>query len=194
MREALARQTIHVAGNCWLGRMTFENRRSSSSSSSSSTGERPMQSFIAGKLTMDFSPIHLEVLNESHGGQHLESHFKVVIVADKFTGQPLLKQHRMVKVCLRSIAFVVVNPKMTTDCRCRWAHRPSTNTIKVRSRILLVLLYCIYKQAALQNESGELPFHSLSIVSFPPEKWASSPDGSNKVPASPRCSGGDGPK
>lgn len=115
-------------------------RRAAFCSASSGNHDRPMQKFITQKLAEDFEPLHLDILNESHGGQHLESHFKVVIVADKFKGKPLLQQHRMVK-------------------------------------------------ASLQNENGELPFHSLSIVSFEPDKWQGA-----KIPASPRCAGGDGPK
>ena len=111
--------------------------------SSAANDERPMQKHIRQTLTATFEPTHLEILNESHGGQHLESHFKVVIVADAFAGKPLLQQHRLVK-------------------------------------------------AALQQQDGELPFHSLSIVSFAPDKWAN--DGGSNVPKSPRCAGGDGPK
>jgi stress-induced morphogen len=59
-----------------------------------------MQAFIRSALTTRFEPVHLEVLNESHGGQHLESHFKVVIATNEFHGKPLLQQHRLVKAAL----------------------------------------------------------------------------------------------
>ena len=110
------------------------------STSSAQAADRPMQSFVTKTLEQEFSPHHLEVLNESHGGQHLESHFKVVIVSDAFTGKPLIQQHRLVK-------------------------------------------------ATLQDDDGQLPFHSLSIVSYAPDKWDP-----KTVPASPKCAGGDGPK
>lgn len=43
--------------------------------------------------------------------------------------------------------------------------------------------------AALMDESGSLPFHSLSIgAAKTPSEWA---EGAN-VPPSPRCAGGDG--
>lgn len=54
---------------------------------------------IEDKLQQHFNPVFLDVLNESH--QHnvpsgAESHFKVVIVSDSFTGQRLLARHRAV--------------------------------------------------------------------------------------------------
>lgn len=56
-----------------------------------------MQALITQRLTEVFDPVHLEVLNESHGGQHLESHFKVIIVAKEFVGKSRIKQHQMVQ-------------------------------------------------------------------------------------------------
>lgn len=58
-----------------------------------------IQSTIEEKLVVAFSPLHLEVINESH--QHnvpagSESHFKVIIAADAFDGERLLKRHRLV--------------------------------------------------------------------------------------------------
>ena len=43
--------------------------------------------------------------------------------------------------------------------------------------------------AALSDESGQLPFHSLSVAAAKtPDEWGVS----NAVPASPKCAGGDG--
>ena len=58
-----------------------------------------VQERIETKLNTVFDPLHLEVINES--GNHnvppgSESHFKVVIVSDRFVGVSLLKQHQMV--------------------------------------------------------------------------------------------------
>ncbi len=49
------------------------------------------------------APVHLEVVNESH--MHSvppgsESHFKVVVVADAFSGQKLIARHRQVNALL----------------------------------------------------------------------------------------------
>lgn len=54
---------------------------------------------IEEKLLTEFSPLHLDVINESH--QHnvpvgSESHFKVVIVADAFEGERLINRHRKI--------------------------------------------------------------------------------------------------
>lgn len=63
---------------------------------------------ITRKLTEAFSPIDLEVIDESHqheghaghrpGGQ---SHFRVKIVAEAFSGKPLVARHRLVNDALK---------------------------------------------------------------------------------------------
>ncbi len=59
------------------------------------------------KLTERFSPVELSVIDESH--HHAghsgarpdgESHFKVKITADAFTGQSLVQCHRMINETL----------------------------------------------------------------------------------------------
>jgi BolA family transcriptional regulator, general stress-responsive regulator len=58
---------------------------------------------IHTKLTEHFAPLHLEVLNESHRHNvppNSETHFKVVIVSDKFDGLRLLARHRAVNTLL----------------------------------------------------------------------------------------------
>lgn len=62
-----------------------------------------IQSQIQDKLNTQFSPSHLEVINESH--QHnvppgSESHFKVIVVSESFQGQLPLPRHRAVNQCL----------------------------------------------------------------------------------------------
>jgi len=63
----------------------------------------PIAEQIETKLQSDFSPLHLEVVNESH--MHnvppgSESHFKVTLVTDAFAGLPLLRRHRAVNAVL----------------------------------------------------------------------------------------------
>jgi len=65
---------------------------------------------IHDTLVGEFSPVHLEVINESH--QHnvppgSESHFKVVIISDNFAGQALLSRHRSLN---RSLATQLAGP------------------------------------------------------------------------------------
>lgn len=58
---------------------------------------------IEQKLRERFEPLHLEVNDESHmhsvpdGSQ---SHFRVVLVTEAFTGDPLIKRHRAVNALL----------------------------------------------------------------------------------------------
>jgi BolA protein len=61
-----------------------------------------MQAIIEQKLEEAFTPSYLLVENESHmhGGSALESHFKVTIVAEKFSDQRLLQRHRSVNQLL----------------------------------------------------------------------------------------------
>jgi BolA protein len=58
-----------------------------------------MANTIEAKVRQALAPSHLEVINES--GNHnvpkgSESHFKLVIVSEKFEGQRTLHRHRMV--------------------------------------------------------------------------------------------------
>lgn len=61
-----------------------------------------MHARIHDKLVEAFSPAALEVINESHmhSGPATESHWKVVVVAEGFTGVPLLGRHRRVNEAL----------------------------------------------------------------------------------------------
>jgi BolA protein len=61
------------------------------------------QETIRQKLQQAFSPIHLDVINESHmhsGPEGRESHFKVVVVSDAFKGEKLISRHRQVNQVL----------------------------------------------------------------------------------------------
>ncbi len=58
-----------------------------------------MRQTIETKITAELSPTHLEVIDESH--KHsvppgAESHFKLVIVSEKFGDEPLLRRHQRV--------------------------------------------------------------------------------------------------
>ncbi|MGB1199419.1 MAG: BolA family protein [Thalassotalea sp.] len=62
-----------------------------------------IEAVIEQKLLTAFSPLYLDVINESH--QHnvapgSESHFKVIIVAKDFDGERLIKRHRAVNTVL----------------------------------------------------------------------------------------------
>ncbi|WP_371188476.1 transcriptional regulator BolA [Thalassotalea maritima] len=60
-------------------------------------------SIIETKLNDYFQPVHLQVINESYMHnvpEGSESHFKVIVVSDKFNGQRLLARHRQVNEVL----------------------------------------------------------------------------------------------
>ena len=57
------------------------------------------QATIEQKLTRAFSPLHLEVADETHMHsvpEDAQSHFKVTLVSEQFSGMPLVKRHRAV--------------------------------------------------------------------------------------------------
>jgi len=61
------------------------------------------QSTIEQKLTRAFSPLHLEVADETHMHsvpEDAQSHFKVTLVSEQFSGMPLVKRHRAVNQVL----------------------------------------------------------------------------------------------
>lgn len=64
---------------------------------------RPVEGAISHKLATALEPAHLEVVNES-GGHNVprgsETHFKVIVVSDRFEGKALLERHRMVNALL----------------------------------------------------------------------------------------------
>ena len=62
-----------------------------------------LQESITAKIEAALEPLHLEVINESH--RHSvppgsESHFKVVVVSDRFEGQRLVQRHQAVNAVL----------------------------------------------------------------------------------------------
>ena len=62
-----------------------------------------IQSAIEQKLTDGLTPLHLEVLNESHMHnvpEGSESHFKIIAASSAFEGMSLLARHRMVNQLL----------------------------------------------------------------------------------------------
>ena len=58
-----------------------------------------VQANVEAKLRAGLAPLHLEVVNESHKHsvpKDSETHFKVVIVSDKFEGLDAVKRHQLV--------------------------------------------------------------------------------------------------
>jgi len=64
-----------------------------------------MQRTIEDKLRAALAPQHLEVANESH--RHSvppgsETHFRVVVVSERFEGMPLIRRHQTVNDIVRA--------------------------------------------------------------------------------------------
>lgn len=62
------------------------------------------QARIESAVTQSLAPMHLEVLDESH--HHAvpagaESHFKLLVISERFAGQGLIARHRMLHGLLR---------------------------------------------------------------------------------------------
>lgn len=58
---------------------------------------------IQEKLTQALGPSHLEIVNESHmhkGPKDAETHFKVVVVSDRFEGLAAVRRHQLVYAAL----------------------------------------------------------------------------------------------
>lgn len=69
-----------------------------------STSQGPISKSIQTKLSATFNPIHLDILNESYMHnvpKDSETHFKVVIVSEKFSEMKnLIARHRAVNETL----------------------------------------------------------------------------------------------
>ena len=62
-----------------------------------------IENTIQQKLQASLAPAHLEVINESHMHSvpaKSETHFKIVIVSEAFSGESLIKRHRAVNTLL----------------------------------------------------------------------------------------------
>ncbi len=85
-----------------------------------------IQSDIERKLADSLSPRHLEVINESHmhAGPATESHFKLVIVSDRFAGQNRVRRHQTVNTVLADeLAGPVHALSMQTHTADEWQAR-----------------------------------------------------------------------
>ena len=63
-----------------------------------------VQNQIQTKIQDDLQPLHLEVVNESHMHnvpEGSESHFKLVVVSDRFQGESLVSRHRGINALLK---------------------------------------------------------------------------------------------
>ncbi|XP_069796689.1 bolA-like protein 1 [Narcine bancroftii] len=93
--------------------------------------QRPVETILRAKLQSDLSPSHLEVVNESH--RHAvplgsETHFKVVVVSQRFEGLPLLQRHRLVnKAVQEELATTVHALSIVAKTPQQWAADPQVS-------------------------------------------------------------------
>ncbi len=86
-----------------------------------------VQQSIETKIAVALAPSHLEVVNESH--MHSvppgsESHFRVVVVSDRFEGQPLVRRHQTVnKILEREFEQGLHALSMQTLTGAEWTRR-----------------------------------------------------------------------
>lgn len=72
----------------------------------------PMELLIRDKLVRQFSPVHLDIINESYMHnvpKGSETHFKVVVVSDKFENTSLLQVREKQNVYQTLFVFVVIS-------------------------------------------------------------------------------------
>lgn len=94
-----------------------------------------LQQRIESKLQKGLAPSHLEVINESHMHsvpKGSETHFKVVIVTDKFDGLSAVKRHQLVYGVLEEEMSGASRPKIhalaiTSRTPAEWASSPEAN-------------------------------------------------------------------
>ncbi|XP_027041671.1 uncharacterized protein LOC113669793 [Pocillopora damicornis] len=72
--------------------------------STASQAMMSVQQSITEKLTKEFKPVYLDVMNESYMHnvpKGSETHFKVVVVSSNFNDTPLIQRHRLVNEVLK---------------------------------------------------------------------------------------------
>ena len=97
----MALSSVVLRPNRILVLQNIINRSLSKMSGEETVG--PVSQSIHGKLSAKFSPLHLEIINESYMHnvpRGSETHFKVLVVSDQFRDTKLIARHRMVNESL----------------------------------------------------------------------------------------------
>ena len=100
--------------------------RVSEMSRSSMDSMGPVATSIQAKLSQSLAPVHMEILNESYMHnvpKGSETHFKVVVVSERFKDTKLIARHRMVnqllaeelKTGVHALSIVAKTPDQWTD-------------------------------------------------------------------------------
>ena len=149
----------------------------------SSSASGPIFNSIESKLNSAFNPIHLDIINESYMHnvpKGSETHFKVVVVSEKFKEmKSLIQKHRAVNEVLseelsngvHALSIVAKTPdQWNPDCEIL------KSWIWLKVVLLIVLFFYIYqtmrKQVRATLFDRNLLFDSLFLKSVVPE-WRS---------------------
>ena len=86
-----------------------------------------MQQHLQEQLNNIFSPKHLEVINQSHmhAGDRENSHFKLIIVSDKFNNIKLIDRHRQVNKLFKEELKHIHALAIHTYTPLEWSKKPS---------------------------------------------------------------------
>jgi BolA protein len=84
-----------------------------------------MQKHLTEQLQTALNPTHLEVINESsnHAGPATQSHFKLIVVSDKFTDLPLIKRHRIINALFKEELTHIHALAMHTYTPSEWTNK-----------------------------------------------------------------------
>ena len=86
---------------------------------------------IEASLKAEFSPVHLDVQDESHMhnvAPGAESHFKVVIVTSKFENKPLIARHRAVNAIVDMSKHSIHALALHTYAPDEWSAKTETES------------------------------------------------------------------
>lgn len=91
-----------------------------------------LQNQIEAVLIDHFSPTFVAVENESHqhaSGKGGNSHFKITLVSDRFTGQALIQRHRSVQQVLQVVTAGVHAVGLHTYTPDEWLARGEASPV-----------------------------------------------------------------
>jgi BolA protein len=91
-----------------------------------------IENTLQTKLQSEFSPLFLEIENESHnhGGSSTTSHFRVVIVTEAFEGLRLIGRHRKINALLaHELANEIHALALHTFTPKEWEEKGQTATL-----------------------------------------------------------------
>ncbi|NBO38051.1 BolA family transcriptional regulator [bacterium] len=93
--------------------------------------KKNLKSTIEDILNQSIAPVYLHVDDESWqhgGGPEAQSHFKVIVVSEKFSGLKLLARHRQIQSTLADVIMQIRALSLHTLTPEEWASANENNT------------------------------------------------------------------